>query len=65
MMIRLLKSHINANGRRIPMGTVYRKADKEAKELIKQNIAEEYKGVFPPKKMKTNFFKPKTWQQQA
>ena len=64
-MIRLLKSHVNCAGRKIPMGTVYRKRDKEAKELIELNIAEEYKGPYPPKKMKTNFFKPKTWQQQA
>jgi hypothetical protein len=64
MMIRLLKSHVNCAGRKIPMGTVYRKRDKEARELIELNIAEEYKGPYPPKKMKTNLKNLHKCQQQ-
>jgi hypothetical protein len=47
------------------MGTVYRKRDKDARILIENKIAEEYKGPYPPKKMKTNLFNPKICQQQA
>lgn len=57
--VRFLKSWTTDDGKKLPIGKVTRRGRKEAKELIEKNIAELYHGPFPPKKMKTNFFKPK------
>ena len=57
--VRFLKSYVTNAGKKLPMGQVCRRDRREAKILIEQGIAEVYSGPFPPKKMKTNFFKPK------
>lgn len=62
--IRLLKGYTLNTGKKLPIGQVFRRGRKEAEEMIKQGVAEAYNGPIPPKKMKTNFFKPKIWQQQ-
>lgn len=55
MKIRLLKKW-----RRYSRGTTLEVFDTIAKELIRDNVAEDYKGEYPPKqKMKTDLFKPK------
>jgi hypothetical protein len=59
MIVRLLKGYTLDTGKRLPIGKIFRRRRKEAEEMIEKNIAEEYKGTFPPKKMKTNFFKSK------
>ena len=46
---------------RLPIGKIITMTGNLGKKLIGQNIAEEYTGAYPPKKkMKTDFFKPKT-----
>ena len=55
--VRFLKSHVINTGTKLVIGQVCRRGRKEAKVLIEQGIAEKYNGPFPPKKMKTNFFK--------
>lgn len=57
--VRFKKSYVTETGNRLVIGQVCRRGRKEAKELIENNIAELYLGPFPPKKMKTNFFKSK------
>lgn len=57
--VRFLKGWVNANGKKLEVGRVTRRRKKEAQELIRLGIAEKYTGPFPPKKMKTKFFKPK------
>lgn len=59
MMVRLLKSYVLNNGKKLPLGQVFRRRRIEAEEMIKNGVAEPYKGPLPPKKMKTNLFKPK------
>lgn len=59
MIVRLHKGYKTETGKHLPIGKVTRRKRKEAMIMIEQNIAEEYKGPFPPQKMKTNFFKPK------
>lgn len=59
MIVRILKSYELKSGKRLPIGKVTRRERKEAKQMIENKIAEPYAGPFPPKKMKTNFFKPK------
>lgn len=54
MIIRLLKSYVLNTGKRMPVGKVFRRERKEAHKMIEDKIAEEYKGPFPPKKMKIN-----------
>jgi hypothetical protein len=59
-MIRLLKSWTNKSGRKYPIGKILPMSNSLSKDLIRDNIAVEYKGEYPPKKkMKTDFFKPK------
>jgi hypothetical protein len=44
-------------------GTVINYSKGPALKLIAEGKAEKYNGVYPPKKMKTDFFKPKKqWQ---
>lgn len=44
----------------LPIGKIVGCSTQLASELIHDGIAEEYKGVYPPKeKIKTDFFKPK------
>lgn len=57
--VRFLKSYVTDSGNRLVIGQVCRRGRREAKILIENNIAELYEGPFPPKKMKTNFFKSK------
>lgn len=57
--VRFLRTHVKENGKKLFMGQVCRRSRKEAKQLIENKIAEVYNGPFPPKKMKTNFFKSK------
>jgi len=60
MRIRLLKGWEHM-GKRLPIGKLITAAGSLGKKLIAQKIAEEYTGEYPPKKkMKTDFFKPKT-----
>lgn len=59
MFIRLRKGYTIETGKRLVIGQVTRRKRKEAEHMIKENIAEEYRGPFPPKKIKTDFFKPK------
>lgn len=46
-------------GKKLPKAQVVNRMRKEAEQLIKSGIAEEYKEGMPPKKIKTDFFKPK------
>lgn len=55
--VRFLKSYKTTTGNKLVIGQVCRRGRREAKILIEQGIAELYTGPFPPKKMKTNFFK--------
>lgn len=57
--VRFLKGYVSGNGKKLFVGQVCRRSRREAKKLIENKIAEVYNGPFPPKKMKTNFFKPK------
>lgn len=61
MFVRLLKGYTLNTGKKMKIGKIFRRKRTEAKWMIEQNIAEEYKGPFGPdiKKMKTDFFKPK------
>lgn len=59
MQVRLLKSWTMNTGKKLPKGQVVNRMRKEAEQLIKSGIAEEYKEGMPPKKIKTDFFKPK------
>ena len=58
MIVRFLKSY-QTEHKALPRGKVTRRKRKEAQMLIENKIAEEYKGPFPPKLMKTDLFKPK------
>jgi hypothetical protein len=55
-------------GKKLPVGRVFNVISSIGKNLIGEDIAVPYGGEFPPKKMKTEFFKPKKnkrkWQQQ-
>lgn len=66
MWIRLLKSYTMNTGKKLNVGKVLNVRRAEGEKLIKDRTAESYDGVFPPKKVKTDFFKPKIqkWQQQ-
>ena len=58
--VRLLRSYITPDhGKFHPIGSVLRRTRKEAKQMIENKIAVEYNGPLPPKKMKTEIFKPK------
>ncbi len=47
--------------RKLPVGKIITMTGSLGGKLIAQGIAEKYTGVYPPKKkMKTDFFKPKT-----
>ena len=59
MIVRLLKAYVLNTGKKIPAGQVFPRERKEAERMIKDKIAEPYTGKFPPKKMKTELFKPK------
>lgn len=59
MWIRLLKSHTMNTGKKLSVGKVLNVRHLEGEKLIKDKTAEAYDGVFPPKKVKTDFFKPK------
>lgn len=67
MWVRLLKSYVKENGKRLPVGKVVQFLNPKAEGLIRSGHAIEYTGPMPPKKMKTDFFKPKNnetkWQQ--
>ena len=54
MLVRLLKSYTLNTGKKLCVGYVFRRTDSEGRKMIENNIAEEYKGPFPPKKMKLN-----------
>lgn len=56
--IRLLKSHI-VNGKKLPIGQTFKVDNEYASKILKTGRAELYTGPLPPKKMKTDFFKPK------
>ena len=58
MRVRLLKSHVTPHARYV-LGTVLNYSKGPALRLIAEGKAEKYNGVYPPKKMKTDFFKPK------
>lgn len=67
MIIQLKKAYKLKSGRIMPRGKVFNRMRKEAQEMIQKEIAEEYVGPYPPKKMKSEIFKPKNkeqWQQQ-
>jgi hypothetical protein len=59
MWIRLKQSYTTKAGKKLPVGRVFNVISSIAKPLINEGIAEPYNGVMPPKKMKTEFFKPK------
>jgi hypothetical protein len=64
MRIRLLKSWINTQGKKYPVGQILGISKGLALRMIAEGKAEEYCGAYPPPrgrkgKMKTNFFKPK------
>lgn len=60
MRIRLIKGWFHME-HKIPIGKIVTVAGSLGRKLIEQEIAEEYNGIYPPKKkMKTEFFKPKT-----
>ena len=66
MTVRLLKSYVLRSGKKMPVGKVLpNRAPWEARKMIRDGIAEEYKGPRligrMPRihKMKTNFFNPK------
>jgi hypothetical protein len=56
--IRLQKSH-EFNKKKYPVGQVLNVSTPIAKEMVEEGKADYYKGQLPPKKMKTEFFKPK------
>jgi hypothetical protein len=59
MKVRLLKKWGNKL-KTWPRGQVLEVSHNKANELIRDNIAHEYTGEYPPKgKVKTDFFKPK------
>lgn len=59
MRVRLLKSYTLNNGKKLCIGYVVPRRRIEATMMIENKIAEEYNGPIPPKKIKTDFFKPK------
>ena len=58
MRVRLLKSWSNSM-MKWPIGQVLNVSDGFGRRLIEKGIGIEYSGKMPPKKMKTNLFKPK------
>jgi endonuclease YncB( thermonuclease family) len=56
--VRLKKSYILNNKKR-PVGRCLRVTSDKAKEMVNEGIADLYDGPIPPKKIKTEFFKPK------
>jgi hypothetical protein len=58
MRVRLLKRWGNSV-KSFPMGSVIRVQDPLGKRLIENKTGEMFHGKLYPKKMKTNFFKPK------
>lgn len=52
MIIRLLRSYTLKTGKKMAAGSVFRRKRDEADEMIRNKTAIEYKGVFPPKKVK-------------
>lgn len=59
MNVRLLKSYTLNTGKKLAVGQVVNRMRKEAETMVKDGIAEVYSGQLPPKKKKTNLFKPK------
>lgn len=55
--IRLLKSHM-VNGKRLPIGQVFKVDNDYMTRILNTGDAELYIGPLPPRKMKTDFFKP-------
>lgn len=59
MIVQLLKAYTLNTGKKLPRGKVFNRMRKEAEMMIENKIAVKYEGTFPPKKQKTDFFKPK------
>lgn len=59
MRVRLRRSWTNEQGRKYPIGTVLQVFPTLGKELVNNGTAVDYNGEYPPRKEKTNFFKPK------
>lgn len=58
MRVRLLKRWGNSV-KSFPMGSIIRVQESFGNRLIENKIGEKFEGKLYPKKMKTNFFKPK------
>lgn len=58
MRVRLLKSFETPHAK-YAIGTVINYSKGPAEKLITEGIMIKYVGPYPPKKMKTDFFKPK------
>lgn len=62
MIIRLLKAYTLNTGKKWPRGKVFRRARKEAAQMIEDKIAEEYNGplrhTMRTKDKMKNLFKP-------
>lgn len=58
MYIRFRKACVFNKKKRV-LGSVTNVIERVGKELIEAGLAEQYFGEVPPKKLKTNFFKPK------
>lgn len=58
MWVRLIKG-CEVGGKKYPIGRVLNVIPEIARRLKEDSKAQEYIGSFPPKKMKTDFFKPK------
>lgn len=59
MRVRLLKSYTLNTGKKLAIGQVVPRRRIEAEQMINDGIAVSYEGSFPPKKMKSELFKPK------
>lgn len=59
-LVILKRSWTNRFKKTYPMGRILSVDNTLGSELIKEGVAEKYKGEYPPKsKTKTEFFKPK------
>lgn len=59
MWVRLIKAHEIHTGERLPIGHLLNCTCGYGKDLIENKAAEAYNGPRPPRKIKTDFFKPK------
>lgn len=57
--VRLKKSHVINTGKKLPIGKTMKFDLDYSRKLIDNGDAELYEGPLPPRKMKTDFFKPK------